>query len=613
MNPALPATAPVETADSRSSAIAPSLVVYALFAGIVFAVQGPQPPLGPDHLSYLQLADSILAACPAGDFWRETNSIRFYGVLLAYLHGWTGSHVVSMKVMLAVFTVLFLLTAELFFRLFAANRRQAMLFALMSGFAVSFGFASWGVTDSTALLPRTLVAPIVMIAMWLWFGFDGRVVRYLALPLLLLGSVMHLSTFYALGVLVLVELWDFFFLRRMHIDRRVPAFLGALVLSVLTLFGLEQTGVANKSLSVYVPDMLRSVGFEVENLEIVAAGGFEDCRAARGLPASTMAVPRPSIRPGIRGVSVVAPPPAEPDRLSARDAWAAELSMRPWRNMPMPLANIANGLSSSLFIVLLALAGMVAAHRAGFTRTDHLMAAMFVAVPVFAFLPQTIVWVLRSFTDIYPITIEEVRAVGLIMIPALYFILRLFRRVLESRRPGAVLECGAIVVAVLALPLFMKNLPQVAREGILSVMTSLHVVDPANESRVANARAALGISPGASALYYSTEQVRQWLASNTPSQARILTDRDDLVLLLDKVILGPRQVAVHSYKGTKGQASLFLRTTQAMAARDVPHLREIAAEYGADFAVVAWRSNMAIYADDAFSVIPLRPTGTRPR
>src|SRR5689334_3603732 len=139
-----------------------SLALYALFAVAVFVAQGAQPLLGPDHLTYFQIADSLIAACPAGDYWRESDSVRNFAILLAYLHPMTGSHVLSMKLVLVVNTVLFLLAAELFFGLFARERWQAVLFAMTSAFAVSFGVASWGVTDSTALLPRTLVAPLLM-------------------------------------------------------------------------------------------------------------------------------------------------------------------------------------------------------------------------------------------------------------------------------------------------------------------------------------------------------------------------------------------------------------------------------------------------------------------
>src|SRR5581483_325370 len=98
---------------------------------------GHQPLLGPDHVTYFELADSIMDAHPAGDYWRESNSVRSFAVLLAYLHPWTGSHLLSMKVILAFVTVAYLFSAELFFGLFAAQRWQRVLFALVSAFAVS--------------------------------------------------------------------------------------------------------------------------------------------------------------------------------------------------------------------------------------------------------------------------------------------------------------------------------------------------------------------------------------------------------------------------------------------------------------------------------------------
>jgi hypothetical protein len=597
---------------------AASVLIYAAFSVAVFLAQGSRPPLGSDHLSYFELADSIIASCPNGDFWRETNSVRSFGVLLAYLNGWTGSHVLSMKIVLAAFSVLYLLAAEMFFRLFTNARWQAVLFALLSAFAVSFGFASWGVTDSTALLPRTLVAPIVMLSMWFWFRYDGRPVKYVVFSFLVLGSLLHLSTFYAVGVLAIVEAWDFLVLRRMRIDRRVPAFLAGLLLAGIFLFGLEYTGMANKMISDYIPDMLRSIGIKVPSIE---TGTLTLCRMAASPAVATTAEtgaagqaspPKPAI-PSETTAAPAAPVPG-PAAISAKEAWAVELSLRPWRNMPLPMVNVANALSSSALILLLALAGMVAARRTGFTRFDRLMVAMFLAVPVFAFGPQTALWALRSFTSVLPATLEEVRAIGLIMIPALYFILRLFKRVTEGGGRQAPLKAGAVVVAVLALPVLMKNLPLWAREGILSTMTALHVVDTGSVSGVANARAALGISAGASPLFYSTQGVREWLVRNTAPGARILTDRDDMILLRDRVILGPRQVAVNIYKPTPEEADLFLRTSRAMEAKDTERVKALAESYDADVVVVAWRVDGAAFADDAFSVIPVRKgqAGKRP-
>lgn len=592
----------------RSLAWAAWPLAYVAFAGAVFAVQGAQPPLGPDHLSYLQLADEILAACPGGEYWRETSSIRFYGVVLSYLHGWTGSHVLSMRVVLLAFTVLFLLASHLFFSLFTPVRWQAGLFALLSSFAVSFGIASWGVTDATALLPRTLVAPIVMFVMWFWFRFDGRAFKYLAFLILALASVMHLSTFYVIGVLALAEAWDLLARKRLREPRLVGAFVASLAFSGATLATLEYIGVASKSISQYAPEVLRGMGFDVKNIDAIEWGGLLGCAApARAVPTP----PKPAARAvtrGLRTASVGAAAPAAAKPVTAKEAWAAELSMRPWRNMPMPLTNVANALSSSALILLLGLAGMVVAYADGPTRHDRMMVTIFAAIPMFALLPQTILWILRSFTNVFPATIEEVRAISLLMIPSLYFVLRLFRRAIAApERPVARAYGGAIIVAVLALPLFMKNLPNWAREGLLSVMAGVGVVDARSASSVANARAALGISPGASSLYYSTQGVRDWLRENTRPGTRILTDRDDLVLLRDRVILGPRQVAVQIFKGTPQDSALFLQTTQAMAIRDLVQVKELATRHGVDLAVVPWPVPGAIYGDGTFWVVAMRP------
>jgi hypothetical protein len=80
------------------------------------------------------------------------------------------------------------------------------------------------------------------------------------------------------------------------------------------------------------------------------------------------------------------------------------------------------------------------------------------------------------------------------MIPALYFVLRLFQHTLGRRGPWARQRAAAIVAAVLVLPLMMKSLPAWARGSALNVMATTGVVDASSESSVSNARAALGLT-----------------------------------------------------------------------------------------------------------------------
>jgi len=618
-----------------------SIVLYVGFAAAVFLIHGTRPLLSPDHLSYIRLADSIMASCTSGDYWRETNSNRSFGVLLSYLHSWTGSHILSMKIVLAVFTVLYLLSAELFFGLFSRTRWQAVLFAVVSGFAVSFGFASWGVTDSTALLPRTLVSPIILVSMWVWIRYYDRPLKYLVFPLLILGSLLHLSTFYLAGVLAILEVWDFVVLRRMRVDGRAFAFAGVLVLAGVLQFALESFAISSQIIGIQVPYLFRSFGIDIPNAEARDAStcstneaqssstgpghaGSEPAAAPLGQAGGSKS---PNATAGAKAASGLAEGGRPPEALTqetpttavaaadrpgralvvhdAKEAWAVELSLRPWRNMPLPMVNVANAVASSSLILMLALGGLIKEARAGFSRVDRFMAAMLVVVPVFALLPQTILWGLRSVTSIYPATIEEVRAINLIMIPALYFVMRLFMRVLDGDGPHRRLTATAIIFAAIALPLFMKAIPLWARERVLTAMTDLRIVDQSRPSSIVNARSALGLSTGIS-LYYSTQRVREWLQANTPSQARILTDREDMILLRDRVVVGPRQTVVTAFDATLEKTQFFLQLTRAMEARDTVRLRELARACTADFVVVPWRADGALYVDDEFSVISFR-------
>jgi hypothetical protein len=585
--PSFPTTFFGNAADKVRWTWSTSLVLYVIFAAIVFLVQGSRPLLGPDHVTYFQLADSIINAHPAGDYWRETDSVRSFGVLLAYFHTWTASHILSMKLILAAASVLYLLSAELLFGLFTNERWQAILFAVLSAFAVSFGISSWGVTDSIALLPRTLVAPIIMLSIWFWLRFYDRPVKYLVFSFLIIGSLLHLSTFYVAGLLGLLELWDFVAIRKFRIDARVPAFLGGLALAATILYLFESLNISVKIIHALIPHLFSATKFAVDDVPVGAD------HASNALQMTTeMGVPR--FRPRTAAVS-------------ARDAWALELGLRPWRNMPLRLANVANVLSSCALVLILALYGVVRARRAGFTPTDRFMVAMFVAIPTFAFLPQTILWVLRSFTDVYPTTIEEVRAIGFIMIPALYFVLRLLQQILADGGPYRNLKAAAVMVAVVALPLTVKSFTPSTREAILSAMTALHMVDSTDATSVANARSALGIAHS-TPFYYSTQGVIQWSRENTPPNSRILTDRDELVLLRDREIVGPRQVAaVPPRAGVElpGMTQIFFETERAIQSHDLAEVQGLAMTFGADFVVVPWRVDGAPYHDDYFSVVPV--------
>ena len=119
-----------------------------------------------------------------------------------------------MRILLAVATVFYLLAFELWMSLFTEVKWKRVLFAILAAFAVSFGISSWGVTDSTALLSRSLLAPTVFVALWFFWRFDKNPAKYLVYSLLVLCSPIHLGAFHIIGILIVLEFWDFAVLRK---------------------------------------------------------------------------------------------------------------------------------------------------------------------------------------------------------------------------------------------------------------------------------------------------------------------------------------------------------------------------------------------------------------
>jgi hypothetical protein len=293
---------------------------------------------------------------------------------------------------------------------------------------------------------------------------------------------------------------------------------------------------------------------------------------------------------------------------SASKAWRTELELRPWRNMPLPLANWANIFSSYALIFLLSMAGIFVQKRHGFSKLDQRMLAFFVAIPVVAFGPQTVLWLLRGFLPISPINMEEIRTISFIMIPSIYFTLHLFEFALKKKN-GPVLGC-AIAIAFVALPLSMKSLSPSARENILVAAINFRLLDSSNQAQVQNARSALGISYDYP-YYYSTLAVQRWLSENQWAFHKILSDRDEL-MLLNRPIVGPRQVAaaagkVISWEETELLTKAFLDTKAAFRSRDLATVMQVGRSYGADIAVVPWKVANALYQDSYFAVVSINP------
>ena len=357
-------------------------------------------------------------------------------------------------------------------------------------------------------------------------------------------------------------------LRKWKVDARIFWFIGGLGLACLTLLALQQTR------------------FSTNNVAVLSA-------MAKGR----------SILPMVPG-----------DVMTPAVAWDVELSLRPWRNMPVPLVNVANMISSYALIGLLAVAGFFVRKRQGLTGNDRLMAGLFLSSVVVSFGPQTLMWIVRSFFPVYPINFEEVRALSVVMIPSIYFIFCLFEKATEPGDRKAIAGAMFIVVAYLALPAFMKSMSGSAREYLLSVATNTGIVNGQDMAAMRNARSALGIGGGgnASSLYYSTEQLRTWLDRNARPGTRVLTNRDDLSLL-NLTLVGSRQAAAVAAVTAKAVTWVdeLSDTQKALSSGRTEEVVRVAQKHRAELAVVPWPVANAVYTDQLFSVIRISPVGSK--
>jgi hypothetical protein len=163
-------------------------------------------------------------------------------VLLAYVFDLTGSHITSLKVILAVTTVAYLWAFQGFMSLVTGSRARAMLFALVSALFVSFGASIWGMTDFAASLSRTIIVPFVVLLTWFFFRKFASPWRYVVFPALILLSLLHLSALHVFLVFGAFEVLDYLFRRRLRIDGDVAWFAVAVVCSLILQGVIENMG-----------------------------------------------------------------------------------------------------------------------------------------------------------------------------------------------------------------------------------------------------------------------------------------------------------------------------------------------------------------------------------
>jgi hypothetical protein len=539
-----------------------SAVIYSAFAAAVFLAHGNAPDITVDHVTYLKGANEIIEANPDGFYARDLTSITSYGVLLAYLHEWTRSHILSLKLLLAVFTVFHLFSTEVFFRLLTREWWKAVLFSLLAAFFVSFGAPIWGVTDFIASLNRSIVVPFMILIVYGFVAWHDRPWKYLAYPLLVALSVLHLSVYYLLLTLIVYEAWDFAIERRLKLDRRLLWFAAGLLLAFVMTQIIEAAGIG----------VFKHVFYTL----------------GQALTAGTIT-------------------PAE--------SWKLELYVNPWRNMPLPLTTLAAMAASFGLIGLLALAGLGVSIRRGLTQLDRRMLAFGAAVVVASYGPQTLMWLVRSVIPIYPVNFEEMRAISLVMLPALYFVLRLFESAVADASLARNFAASAVISALVLLQpiVVLRSLPDSTKEAILRLALEKGLILEDDSLRLSYARQFLGLPEDGPRFYYSIRNAIAWLDLHAAEDERVLSDRNDLMLAKVEVIgdlnsLQKKGVTAGVVRALRGAVEDVHR---AFRLADMRELERVGRKYGATFAVVPWPVEGAAYRDRHFSIIRIPAEAVR--
>ncbi len=597
------ARAPTAIADAlEKSPIVLPLIFYVVFAATVYVIQGPEPSLSIDHISYFKLADEIRANFPLGDYWRSFNSVRAYGVILAYLFGLTGSHITSLKVLLAVMTVMYLVAFQVFMRLATDSRGRAVMFSLLSALFVSFGASIWGMTDFAASLSRTSIVPFMVLMIWFFFREFSSPWRYAIFPGLILLSLLHLSALHVFLVFGAYEGLDFLFRRRCRIDRNLLYFALSLVASVAMQGVIENVGSGSVGFIRYTLNM--TVPSIAQMLPAPAAPPTA--------PAAPAAEPSPPVAKPPASQAAPAPEtPKPPEKLSNKEAWKIEILAFPWRNFPPSLATLATMASSFGIIFLLALTGAIRAFRRGVAKAlDREMVMFTFAVLLCAYGLQIFLWALRDAIPVFPINFEEMRAINMLMIPSVYFIFRLYD---EAPQFGGLSQRAvrvALIAAFVLQPIvIVKVLPAPWREAIIYEAVARGVLNGGDAPRMLYARQFLGLADEGRRFYYSSRPALEWLERNATPNDTVFTNLNEFYMSRVKTV-GPflEIVSLDVWDVRRAQwAQTLGAIDRALSARDLAQVMALARSLGATYAVVSWPVEDAAYRDDFYSVVKVPP------
>src|SRR6202030_3905089 len=112
----------------------------------------------------------------------------------------------------------------------------------------------------------------------------------------------------------------------------------------------------------------------------------------------------------------------------------------------------------------------------------------------------------------YPINFEEMRSINLLMMPAIYFVFRLY----ESRRgtdrvPASALRVAIVAAFVLQPIVIIRLLPQQWREDLVTWAADTGMLKHGDTVRLLYARQYLRLAIRGPRFYYSAQPAVEWL------------------------------------------------------------------------------------------------------
>lgn len=503
------------------------LGVFTLFATCIFILQGWSPNLVQDHIFYFLNADALLKYYGTHfpnngyhQYWRGYSDNLSLSVILAYLYAVTRDHVVSCKIVLWTTTICYCMAFQLFSRLFVPRSSTRVFLTILSAFFISYGPTFWGYTDFQATLARSLVVPIQVALLYFYFLNYNQSRRILVLPALAYSSLIHLSGFHLIGVLICLESLR---LLRTRGARAKIVFLKQLSVGIictfLVLFHLANCP-SRSSVSQFMPflcfDPLPPYG-----------GPPPETGNANGSNGSS------------RFASANAGDLSQRDerplgRIGSKEAWAIEMTTARWRNFPPPSSTLLIWFASAGLIGAMALWGLAIQRKTGHYAEGEPFRMFALATIAFALGPQCLMFVIRQITPIYPHNIEECRSIMYITLPLLYY----FYQLLAHLR-GSIAQFSAVCLFLLQPIFICDHLPIVSREWIFRTAQTWNIIDLWESPRTEYARQVMRLEDPSRRFYYSCEDIFEWLRPRVRRSTLIVSNRPEMILSGARVIGSP--------------------------------------------------------------------------